>query len=97
MRRIAGMFIAELTRRLLAREVRLEVEPAVLDRLAQEGFDPVYDARPLRRDVERRVENPLAMKMVRGEYPVAGVAVGGFGILGRAKPRPRDDLPRAGR
>jgi ATP-dependent Clp protease ATP-binding subunit ClpC len=68
-RRIAEMFISELTRRLQARQIHLEVEPAVLDRLAQEGFDPVYGARPLRREVERKLENPLAMKMVREECP----------------------------
>ncbi len=47
----------------------MEVSDAVLDKLAEEGFDPVYGARPLRREVERQLENPLAMKIVQGECP----------------------------
>jgi ATP-dependent Clp protease ATP-binding subunit ClpC len=39
----------------------------VIDKLARDGFDPVYGARPLRREVERQIENPLAMKIVKGE------------------------------
>ncbi len=39
----------------------------IVEKLAQDGFDPVYGARPLRREVERQLENRLAMKIVRGE------------------------------
>ena len=66
---IARMFIAELETRLKQRDITLEVKPAVIDKLAQDGFDPVYGARPLRREVERQIENPLAMKIVKGECP----------------------------
>jgi ATP-dependent Clp protease ATP-binding subunit ClpC len=52
-----------------ARDISLAVDKKVIDLLASEGFDPVYGARPLRREVERQVENPLAMKIVRGECP----------------------------
>lgn len=45
------------------------VDDAVLDKLAADGFDPVYGARPLRREVERQLENPLAMRIVTGECP----------------------------
>ena len=51
------------------RSIELEVDAAVIDKLARDGFDPVYGARPLRREVERQIENPLAMKIVKGEYP----------------------------
>ena len=68
-RRIASIFVAELVRRLAARHIQVEVEDAVLDKLATDGFDPVYGARPLRREVERQLENPLAMMMVTGECP----------------------------
>jgi ATP-dependent Clp protease ATP-binding subunit ClpC len=68
-RRIASIFVAELVRRLAARHIQVEVEDAVLDKLAADGFDPVYGARPLRREVERQLENPLAMMMVTGECP----------------------------
>lgn len=66
-RTIANMFIAELVERMKIRNITLEVDDAVIDKLAQDGFDPVYGARPLRREVERQVENPLAMKIVQGE------------------------------
>ena len=68
-RRIAEMFVSELAQRMQQRDIGLEVEAEVLDKLARDGFDPVYGARPLRREVERQVENPLAMKIVRGECP----------------------------
>jgi ATP-dependent Clp protease ATP-binding subunit ClpC len=68
-RRIAAMFVDELARRLAQRDVHLDVDPAVIEKLAEDGFDPVYGARPLRREVERQVENPLAMKIVKGECP----------------------------
>ena len=68
-RKIADMFVAELVERMKIREIILEVDEAVIDKLAEDGFDPVYGARPLRREVERQVENPLAMKIVKGECP----------------------------
>ena len=66
-RRIADMFIADLAQRLSTRDITLEVDDTVAEKLAQDGFDNVYGARPLRREVERQLENPLAMKIVRGE------------------------------
>jgi ATP-dependent Clp protease ATP-binding subunit ClpC len=68
-RAIAGIFVDELVRRLAARRIEVVVDEAVLDKLAADGFDPVYGARPLRREVERQLENPLAMKIVTGECP----------------------------
>ena len=68
-RSIAKMFIAELVERMKIRNITLEVDDAVIDKLARDGFDPVYGARPLRREVERQVENPLAMKIVQGKCP----------------------------
>jgi ATP-dependent Clp protease ATP-binding subunit ClpC len=66
-RSVAGIFVGELVRRLARRNIRVEVSDQVLDKLAGDGFDPVYGARPLRREVERQLENPLAMKIVTGE------------------------------
>jgi ATP-dependent Clp protease ATP-binding subunit ClpC len=68
-RSIAAMFVAELVERMKVGNITLEVDDAVVDKLAIDGFDPVYGARPLRREVERQVENPLAMKIVQGECP----------------------------
>jgi len=68
-RRIAKLFVDELMARLARRRIELSVADEVLDKLAADGFDPVYGARPLRREVERQLENPLAMKIVAGECP----------------------------
>jgi ATP-dependent Clp protease ATP-binding subunit ClpC len=68
-RSIVRIFIDELVRRLASRRIEVNVADAVLEKLAADGFDPVYGARPLRREVERQLENPLAMKIVAGDYP----------------------------
>ena len=68
-RTIAEMFVAELVERMKVRNISLEVDDAVIDKLARDGFDPVYGARPLRREVERQIENPLAMRIVQSECP----------------------------
>ena len=68
-RAIARMFVGELVRRLAKRRIEVMVDDAVLDKLAADGFDPVFGARPLRREVERQLENPLAMRIVKGECP----------------------------
>jgi ATP-dependent Clp protease ATP-binding subunit ClpC len=61
------MFLDELVQRMMVREIELEIDEAVVEKLAHDGFDPVYGARPLRREIERQVENPLAMKLVSGD------------------------------
>jgi len=66
-RRIAAKFFDELIGQMKMKKIDLQVEESVIKKLAKDGFDPVYGARPLRREVERQVENPLAMKIVRGE------------------------------
>jgi ATP-dependent Clp protease ATP-binding subunit ClpC len=68
-RQIAAMFVDELVRRLALRRIEVIVSDQVLDKLAADGFDPVYGARPLRREVERQLENPLAIRIVTGECP----------------------------
>ena len=68
-RQIARIFIEDLIQRMKQHNLQLEIAPAVIDKLAQDGFDPLYGARPLRREVERQIENPLAMKIVKGECP----------------------------
>tara|TARA_R110001583_G_scaffold109992_1_gene258792 strand:- start:340 stop:2832 length:2493 start_codon:yes stop_codon:yes gene_type:complete len=65
-RQISQMFIDELTQRMLLHQIRLTVDKEVVEKMAQDGFEPVYGARPLRREIERQIENPLAMKIVEG-------------------------------
>jgi ATP-dependent Clp protease ATP-binding subunit ClpC len=68
-RQIAQMFVDELIEHMGNQQISLELREEVTDKLARDGFDPVYGARPLRREVERQLENPLAMKIVQGECP----------------------------
>jgi len=69
---IARLFVAELIERMRNREIELEVADDVIEKLSRDGFDPVYGARPLRREVEHQIENPLAMKIVNGQCPSPG-------------------------
>ncbi|MFI5371649.1 MAG: ATP-dependent chaperone ClpB [Candidatus Eisenbacteria bacterium] len=67
-RRIVDLQVAGLREMLAAREVGLELTGPALDRLAEEGYDPHFGARPLKRVIQRRLQNPLAMKLLAGEF-----------------------------
>ena len=60
--------IDEVKERVAERKVDIEVTQTAKDELVREGFDPVYGARPLRRTVVRRIENPLAKRILSGEF-----------------------------
>ena len=60
---------AQALRSMLAeRELGLEISERALDALVEEGYDPHYGARPLKRTLQRRIQNPLAMKLLQGEF-----------------------------
>ena len=65
---IAGIQLGILQQRLQERELKLELDDAVLQRLASVGFDPVYGARPLKRAIQQYLENPLAQEILQGKY-----------------------------
>jgi len=50
------------------RKVKLELSQAAKQRLAEEGYDPVYGARPLKRVIQRELQDPLALKLLQGEF-----------------------------
>jgi ATP-dependent Clp protease ATP-binding subunit ClpB len=50
-------------------DLKLEVSPAALGELAKVGFDPVFGARPLKRAIQQRIENPLSKLLLEGRYP----------------------------
>ena len=60
--------LKKVERRLHDRELTLAVDTDVLDLLAKEGYDPVFGARPLRRVIEHRVQNPLAQAILKGDF-----------------------------
>ncbi len=66
--RIVGLMMAEVGKRLAERGVAVELTPAARQWLAKEGFDPTFGARPLRRAVQRYVENPLSRAILSGQF-----------------------------
>ncbi|MDR3410248.1 MAG: ATP-dependent chaperone ClpB [Formivibrio sp.] len=67
-RNIARIQLKRLEERLQHMEMGLVASEAALDLVAEAGFDPVYGARPLKRAIQSEIENPLAKKILNGEY-----------------------------
>jgi ATP-dependent Clp protease ATP-binding subunit ClpB len=64
--KIVELELAKVMRLLAERNVRIELTPAARARLVRDGYDPAYGARPLRRTVQRLVQDPLAMRILDG-------------------------------
>ncbi|MGL4436874.1 MAG: ATP-dependent chaperone ClpB, partial [Giesbergeria sp.] len=74
---IARIQLRLLQSRLARMELSLEVSPAALAELAKVGFDPVFGARPLKRAIQQRIENPLSKLLLEGRFPPKStIAVG---------------------
>jgi len=67
-RQIVDIQLHNLLSRLLRRQMKLEMTDAAKDLLVSEGFDPAYGARPLKRTLQRRVLDPLALKVLEGSF-----------------------------
>ena len=67
-RRIVDLQFGLLTRRLADRHITVVLTDAARDLLVREGYDPAYGARPLKRTIQRLVLDPLAVKMLEGEF-----------------------------
>jgi ATP-dependent Clp protease ATP-binding subunit ClpB len=68
MRSIIDIQLRGLTKRLEERKIRIELTDRAKDLLIAEGYDPTYGARPLKRAIQRRVLDPLAMRVLQGEF-----------------------------
>lgn len=66
--RIARIQLQRLFKRLADRDYRLQVSDEALAQLGEAGFDPVFGARPLKRAIQAELENPLAQKILAGEF-----------------------------
>jgi ATP-dependent Clp protease ATP-binding subunit ClpB len=77
-RGIAKIQLQQLHERLMDQELGLEISDAVMDKLCAAGFDPVYGARPLKRAIQRELENPLASALLRGEFQAGDKIVAKF-------------------
>jgi ATP-dependent Clp protease ATP-binding subunit ClpC len=67
-RQIVDIQVRRLAQRLADLEIEIEVSDPVRDHVTREGFHATYGARPLRREIERTIENPLSMRIVKGEF-----------------------------
>ena len=65
---IVELQLARLRERLAERQLSLEVTDEAKELLAEEGWDPAYGARPLKRAIQRLVENPLALELLEGRF-----------------------------
>ena len=68
-RRIVDIQVGLLRARLADRDLDLVLDDKARDLLGEAGFDPVYGARPLKRAIQSQLENPLANRLLRGEFP----------------------------
>ena len=68
-RDIVKLQLKRLEKQLVANHMDLEVTDRAIDAIAEEGFDPAFGARPLKRVIQRRIQNALATELLRGEIP----------------------------
>jgi ATP-dependent Clp protease ATP-binding subunit ClpB len=95
---IAKIQLRVLEQRLAKMDLQLEVSPAALEELAKVGFDPVFGARPLKRAIQQRIENPLSRLILEGRFPpkstipveVDPVREPGVFHFGEGRPAPRE-------
>ena len=69
---IAGLMLSQVAKRLQERDITLEYGADVVAHLAQAGFDPQFGARPLRRVIQRTIEDSLSEKLIAGEIHLGG-------------------------
>ena len=67
-KQIVDIQLERLKERLSAKKVDISLSPEAREMLAETGFDPVYGARPIKRAIQQRVLDPLAMKVLEGEF-----------------------------
>ena len=73
---IANIQLERLRQRIQENNLTLELSDEAMKLLAEAGFDPVYGARPLKRAIQRRIENPLAQAILAGQYTAGSVIKG---------------------
>jgi ATP-dependent Clp protease ATP-binding subunit ClpC len=66
--RIVDLLLAEVNKRLIDRHFQLDVTPEGKEWLIQEGYQPSYGARPMRRAIQRHIEDPLSEELIKGHF-----------------------------
>jgi ATP-dependent Clp protease ATP-binding subunit ClpB len=67
-RKIVVLQVDRLKKQLAQKDIGLEVTDAAVDAIAEQGFDPTFGARPLKRVIQQRIQNPLAVEMLKREF-----------------------------
>jgi ATP-dependent Clp protease ATP-binding subunit ClpB len=67
--KIVNLQLEDLKQRLAEQELTLEVKPETLTAILEEGYDPDFGARPLKRVIQRKLETPIAREIIQGKYP----------------------------
>jgi ATP-dependent Clp protease ATP-binding subunit ClpB len=78
LRRVVDIQLGRLAKRLTKRDLSLVISDAAKDHLAEIGFDPQFGARPLKRAIQRHLEDPLARKVLAGEFELGDEISVGF-------------------
>jgi ATP-dependent Clp protease ATP-binding subunit ClpB len=68
MKRIIGIQLSGLLKRLAERKIHVELSEEAKEELVREGYDPAYGARPLKRTIQRRILDPLALRVLEGDF-----------------------------
>src|SRR5204862_2983192 len=79
---IVDLLLADLQRRLATQDLTLELTPAARALIAREGHDPAFGARPLKRTIQRLVENPLAKSLIEGQFKPGDRIAGDADVIG---------------
>ncbi len=79
---IAALLVADLQRRIAATDLTLELTPAAVALIVREGTDPAFGARPLKRTIQRLVENPFARAMLSGTFHPGDVVTADASAVG---------------
>ena len=72
-RQIVEIMLADLSKRLKAQDIDLEITEEVKDFISEEGYSQTYGARPLRRVIQRKIEDPIAEEILTGLYSAEDV------------------------
>jgi len=94
---IVDIQMARLLKRLLARKITLEMDDAARTWMADKGYDPVYGARPLKRVIQRYLQDPLAQMLLSGtvlDGANVTVTAGADGLIVGDQTVGDDDAPR---
>ena len=71
--KIVGLQIERLKRQLAGKHIELDVTAPAVDEIARQGYDPSYGARPLKRAIQQRIQNPLAIELLKQDFAEGGI------------------------